>query len=148
MSPSHRKVKLKSAKAKSTDVGEGCRAKNWPMHPSGHWRSGPPPLRGGLFFWHVWRKKIITNSYFIPFFMFICQNVGNLKGFLLVYLHELYLITLSSYSSTGEAPHHSNKILNKIKYLSIQLLIRGTCRGATEGLTVHSEFPYLTSLFF
>ena len=30
-------------------------------------------------------KKIITNSYFIFFFMFICQNVGNLKGFLLVY---------------------------------------------------------------
>ena len=92
----------------------------------------------------VLEKKIITNSYFIFFFMFICQNVGNLKGFLLVYLHGLYLITLSSYSSTGEAPHHSNKILNKIKYLSIQLLIRGTCRGATEVLTHHSEFPYLT----
>ena len=74
--------------------------------------------------------------------MFICQNVGNLKGFLLVYLHGLYLITLSSYSSTGEAPHHSN--INKIKYLSIQLLIRGTCRGATESLTVHSELPYVT----
>ena len=34
-----------------------------------------------LWFW------IITNSYFIFFFMFICQNVGNLKGFLLVYLY-------------------------------------------------------------
>ena len=71
--------------------------------------------------------------------MFICQNVGNLKDFLLVYIHGLYLITLSSYSSTGEAPHHSKKIINKIKYLSIQLLIRGTCRGATEGLTVHLD---------
>ena len=99
-----------------------------------------------FFFSVVLEKKIITNSY-SPFFMFICQNVGNLKGFLMVYLHGLYLITLSSYS-TGEAPHHSNKILNKIKCLSIQLLIRGTCRGATEGLTVHAEFPYLTSLFF
>ena len=32
----------------------------------------------------VLKKKIITNSFFL---MFICQNVGNLKGFLLVYLH-------------------------------------------------------------
>ena len=79
--------------------------------------------------------------------MFICQNVGNLKGFLLVYLHGLYLITLSSYSSNGEAPHHSNKILNKIKYLSNQLL-SGLLVEGPEGLTVHSEFPFLTSLFF
>ena len=101
-----------------------------------------------FFFRWFWKKKIITNSYFILFFMFICQNVGNLKGFLLEYIDGLYLITLSSYSSTGEAPHHSNKILNKIKYLSIQLLIRGTYRGVTEGMTVQTEFPYLTSLFF
>ena len=37
---------------------------------------------------------------------------------------------------------------NKIKYLSIQLLIRGTCRGTTELWNKHREFPYLTSLFF
>ena len=69
-------------------------------------------LRGGwsfFFFPVVLEKKIITNSYFTFFFMFICQNVGNLKGFLLVYLHRLYLITLSSYSSTGEAPHIRTK---------------------------------------
>ena len=106
-------------------------------------------LRGwwSTFFFSVVLEE--KNHYtFIFFFMFICQNAGNLKGFLLVYIDGLYLITLSSYSSTGDAPHHSNKILNKIKYSSIQLLIRGTCRGATEGLTVQGEFPYLTSLFF
>ena len=109
-------------------------------------------LRGGggpfFFFRWFWKKKIITNSYFTFFFMFICQNVGNLKGFLLVYLHRLYLITLSSYSSTGRGTSYSNKKINKIKYLSIQLLIRGTCRGATELWNQHREFPYLTSLFF
>ena len=74
-------------------------------------------LGGGVhfFFGGFGRKKIITNSYFIFFFMFICQTVGNLKGLLLVCLHGLYLITLSSYSSTGEAPQQSNKILIKIK---------------------------------
>ena len=30
-------------------------------------------------------------------------------------------------------PHHSKKKIHKKKYLSIQLLIRGTCRVATEG---------------
>ena len=91
---------------------------------------GPYGGGGPLFFFRwFWKKKIITNSYFIFFFMFICQNAGNLKGFLLVYIDGLYLITLSSYSSTGEAPHHSNKILNKIKYSSIQLLIRGLVEG-------------------
>ena len=41
---------------------------------------------GGPFLW-FWRKKIITNSYFIICFLFICQNVGNFKGFLLVGLY-------------------------------------------------------------
>ena len=76
----------------------------------------------------------MTNSYFTFFLMFICQNVGNLKGFLLVYLHGLYLITLSSYSSTGRGTSYSNNKKNQIKYLSIQLLIRGTCGGATRAL--------------
>ena len=106
------------------------------------------PLKGAgvHFFSVVLEKKYITNSYFISFFMFICQNVGNLKGFLLVYIHGLYLITLSSYSSTGEAPHHSKK--NKIKYLSIQLLIRGTCRGATEGLDCTLRIPISDFIIF
>ena len=42
-----------------------------------------PAIKGGLdhfFFLVVWKKKIITNSYFIFYFMFICQNVGNLKS--------------------------------------------------------------------
>ena len=94
-----------------------------------------------FFFSVVLEKKIITNSYFTFFFMFICQNVGNLKGFLLVYLHGLILITLSSYSSTGRGTSYSNNKKNKIKYLSIQLLIRGTCRGATELWNNHREFP-------
>ena len=75
-------------------------------------------LRGGwsiFFFRWFCRKKIITNSYFIFFLMFICQNVGNLKGFLLASLHGLYLITLSSYSSTGRGTSSSNKKKNKIK---------------------------------
>ena len=102
----------------------------------------------GLFFFFsvVLEKKIITNSYFT--LMFIWQNVGNLKGFLLVYLYGLYLITLSSYSSTSLGTSYSNNKKNQIKYLSIQLLIRGTCRGATELWNKHREFPYLTSLFF
>ena len=66
-----------------------------------------------FFFRWFWKKKIITNSYFTFFFMFICQNVGNLKGFLLVYLLGLYLITLSSYSSTGRGTSYSNN--KKIK---------------------------------
>ena len=97
-----------------------------------------------VFFPGGFGKKIITNSHS----MFICQNVGNLKGFLLVYLHGLYLIIPSSYSSTGRGTSYSNNKKNKIKYLSIQLLIRGTCRGATELWNNHREFPYLTSLFF
>ena len=108
-------------------------------------------LRGGwctFFFSGGFGEKIITNSYFIFFLMFICQNVGNLKGFLLVYFHGLYLITLSSYSSTSRGTSYSNIKKKKIKYLSIQLLIRGTCRGATELWNEHKEFPYLTSLFF
>ena len=75
-------------------------------------------LRGGwsiFFFRWFCRKKIITNSYFIFFFMFICQNVGNLKGFLLASLHGLYLITLSSYSSTGRGTSSSNKKTKKQK---------------------------------
>ena len=40
-----------------------------------------------FFFFGGFGKKIITNSYFIFFFMFICQNVGNSKGFLLVCLN-------------------------------------------------------------
>ena len=99
---------------------------------------------GTIFFLWFW---IITNSYFIFFFMFICQNVGNLKGFLLVCLYLPYLITLSSYSSTAEAPHHSYKNIYKIEYLSTQLLIRGTCRVITGGKSEWLFFPYLTSLF-
>ena len=34
---------------------------------------------------------MITNSYFIIFFLFICQNVGNFKGFLLVGLIYIYI---------------------------------------------------------
>ena len=101
-----------------------------------------------FFFSGGFGKKIITNSYIIFFLMFICQNVGNLKGFLMVYLDGLDLITLSSYSSTGRGTSYSNNKKNKIKHLSIQLLIRGTCRGATELWNKHREFPYLTSLFF
>ena len=92
------------------------------------------------------REQTLIHT--LPFFMFICQNLGNLKGFLLVYLHGLDLITLSSYSSTGRGTSYSNNKKKKIKYLSIQLLIRGTCRGATELWNKHREFPYLTSLFF
>ena len=47
-------------------------------------------VKGGsdhFFFFVVLEEKIITNSYFIIFFMFICQNVGNFKGFLLVGLY-------------------------------------------------------------
>ena len=36
------------------------------------------------FFVWFWKKIAITNSYFIFLLIFICQNVGNLKGFLLV----------------------------------------------------------------
>ena len=103
---------------------------------------------GTIFFLWFWREKIITNSYFIFFFMFICQNVGNFKGFLLVCLYRLYLITLSSYSSTGRGTLSflEEKII--IKYLSIQLLIGGTCRVITDGGDTWLFFPYLTSLFF
>ena len=77
----------------------------------------------GLFFFSVvLEKKIITNSYFTFFLMFICQNVGNLKGFLVVYVDGLDLITLSSY---GRGTSYLNNKKNQIKYLSIQLLIRG-----------------------
>ena len=65
--------------------------------------------------YHQRNQSLRTNSYFIFFFMFICQNVGNLKGFLLASLHGLYLITLSSYSSTGRGTSSSNKKINKIK---------------------------------
>ena len=44
-------------------------------------RGGSRPFFLCLRFW------IITNSYFIVFLMFICQNVGNFKGFLLVCLY-------------------------------------------------------------
>ena len=46
-------------------------------------------LRGVVHFFsgNFGRKKIINNSYFIFVFLFICQNVGNLKGFLLVCEH-------------------------------------------------------------
>ena len=101
-------------------------------------------VKGGLdhfFFCGFGGKKIITNSYFIFFFMFICQNVGNFKGFLLVCLYRLYLITLSSYSSTAEGPHSSYKKKNQIKYLSVQLLIRGTCRVTTDGKSEWLFFP-------
>ena len=64
-----------------------------------------------FFFSGGFGKKIITNLYFIFFFMFICQNVGNLKGFLLVYLHGLDLITLSSYSSTSRGTSYSDFII-------------------------------------
>ena len=61
-------------------------------------------VKGGggarFFFPSGFGKKIITNSYFIFFLMFICQNVGNLKGFLLVYLHG-YQVT----APPAEAPH-------------------------------------------
>ena len=97
-------------------------------------------LRGvwTIFFLWFWRE---TNLYFIFFFMFICQNVGNFKGFLLVCLYRLYLITLSSYSSTAEGPHSSYKKKNQIKYLSVQLLIRGTCRVTTDGKSEWLFFP-------
>ena len=42
---------------------------------------GSGPFFLCLWFW------IITNSYFIFFYMFICQNVGNFKGFLLICQH-------------------------------------------------------------
>ena len=68
---------------------------------------------------------------------------------------------LSTGIFTSPIPNHTIKLqlhrprhlifekkYNKIKYLSIQLLIRGTCRGATELWNKHIEFPYLISLFF
>ena len=49
-------------------------------------RTKPSSSGGGPFFFSggFGRKNKQTNSYFISFFMLICQNVGNLKGFLLV----------------------------------------------------------------
>ena len=86
-------------------------------------------IKGGggarFFFRWFWLKKIITNSYFIFFLMFICQNVGNLKGFLLVSLHGLYLITLSSYSSTGRGTSSSNKKKNKKKIVVYSAAYQG-----------------------
>ena len=53
-----------------------------------------------------WKKNHnYCNSYLIFFLMFICQNVGNLKGFLLVYLHGLYLSHYQVTAPPAEAPH-------------------------------------------
>ena len=93
-----------------------------------------------FFFGGFGRKKIIANSYFTFFYVYM-SKCRKFEG-------------LSTGIFTWTIPNHTIKlqlhliIRIKIKYLSIQLLIRGTCRGATEGLTVQAEFPYLTSLFF
>ena len=92
---------------------------------------------------------MITNSYFTFFFnvyMSKCRQFEGLSTGIFRWTRPDHTIKL--YSSTGRGTSYSNNKKIKIKYLSIQLLIRGTCRGATELWNKHREFPYLTSLFF
>ena len=110
-----------------------------------------PPLKGGWTFFFsrwFWKKKIRTNSYFISFFYVYMSKCRQFQG-------------LSTGMSILTIPNHTIKlqlhlprhliILRKkiiIKYLSIQLLIRGTCRVATEGGTRLKGIPIVDFKFF
>ena len=98
---------------------------------------------GGSFFsrW-FWKKKIITNSYFIFYvYMSKCRQFEGLSTGMSIPTIPNHTMKLQLHRR-GTASFEEKK--KKKKYMSIQLLIRGTCRGATEGLAVHLEFPYLT----
>ena len=74
------------------------------------------------------------NSYFIFFFYVYMSKCRQFKG----------LSTGMSILITPAPPPGTSSFLkekNKLKYLSIQLLIRGTCRVTTGGKSKCPDFP-------
>ena len=79
------------------------------------------------FFLVVLEEKIITNSYFILFYVYMskCRQFEGLSTGMLI-------LTIPNHTMKLQL-HQPRHLIIKTNCLSIQLLIRGTCRVTTEG---------------